>query len=80
MTMVEMEKRLKALEETVEQLRTQVSKVSGKTGLWWREGAGRFANDPVFDEIVRLGKQYRDSLHPDWKEKQTEKTMRNRNL
>jgi len=28
---------------------------------WWIAGAGRFANDPVFDEIVRLGQQYRRS-------------------
>jgi hypothetical protein len=31
---------------------------------WWVDSAGRFANDPVFDEIVRLGQQYRRSLKP----------------
>ena len=25
---------------------------------------GRFANDPVFEEIVRLGRKYRESLRP----------------
>lgn len=27
---------------------------------WYRKVAGQFANDPVFDEIVRLGKEIRD--------------------
>lgn len=31
---------------------------------WYIEGAGRFADDPVFDEIMRLGREYRQSLHP----------------
>jgi hypothetical protein len=34
------------------------------TGKWWVDHAGRFANDPVFDEIVRLGREYRESLRP----------------
>ncbi len=28
---------------------------------WYRKIAGQFDNDPVFDEIVRLGKEIRDS-------------------
>jgi hypothetical protein len=27
---------------------------------WWHDHAGRFENDPAFDEIVRLGRQQRD--------------------
>ena len=36
---------------------------------WWEENVGRFANDPVFDEIVRLGREYRENQHPDKKRK-----------
>ena len=28
---------------------------------WWQDQAGRFENDPVFDEIVRFGRQARRS-------------------
>jgi hypothetical protein len=28
------------------------------------QDAGRFANDPIFDEMVRLGREYRESLRP----------------
>jgi len=31
---------------------------------WWIDDAGRFADDPVFEEIVRLGKAYRRSFRP----------------
>jgi hypothetical protein len=31
---------------------------------WYIKHAGHFANDPAFDEIVRLGREYRQSLHP----------------
>jgi hypothetical protein len=43
---------------------------------WWRDDAGRFADDPVFDEIVRLGRQYRESLHPDRRKKKAVKKVR----
>lgn len=32
---------------------------------WWERVAGRFENDPTFDEIVRLGREYRESLRPE---------------
>jgi hypothetical protein len=64
MTTAEMEQRLLNLEQAVEQLRTHVSRSSDPRRRWWLEDAGRFANDPVFDEIVRLGKEYRQSLKP----------------
>jgi hypothetical protein len=31
---------------------------------WWERIAGRFENDPTFDEIVRLGREYRESQRP----------------
>lgn len=73
----ELEKRVLALEEQVIELKKLLN---GKTpehpnpnGPWWQTGAGRFANDPVFEEIVRLGREYRESLHPDCMKKKKKK-------
>ncbi len=63
MTLKELESRLAALEREVERLRAQLPAATKKEP-WWISEAGRFENDPVFDEIVRLGKEYRESLRP----------------
>jgi hypothetical protein len=63
MTVAELATRITALENAVEQLKAQVARAA-RQGHWWHESAGRFANDPVFDEIVRLGREYRESLRP----------------
>jgi hypothetical protein len=68
MTLTQLEARLAALEKTVVELRDQINGPN-PTGPWWVTEAGRFANDPVFDEIVRLGREYRESLHPDRRKK-----------
>jgi hypothetical protein len=61
---------LRLLEQRVAQLELDVSRLKGKSTdrasePWWERIAGRFENDPVFDEIVRLGKEYRESLRPE---------------
>ncbi len=58
---------LQVLEKRVAQLEREVSLLkSHATGPadqpWWERIAGRFENDQAFDEIVRLGREYRDSL------------------
>ena len=73
MTLKELETRLAELEKTVAELKAQLGNGKPEQWQWWREGAGRFANDPVFDEIVRLGREYRESLHPDYQKKQAAK-------
>ncbi len=60
---VRIEDRLRALEQTVERLQSQV-RAADPMRRWWVEDAGRFKGDPVFDEIVRLGRKYRESLRP----------------
>jgi hypothetical protein len=47
--------KLNELAGEVEQLRH----AKDKSPQWWHEHAGRFENDPVFDEIVRLGRNAR---------------------
>jgi hypothetical protein len=60
MTLRELERRIRRLEQIVEQLRSE----RAKSEKWWIDQAGSFANDPVYQEIVRLGRKYRRSLRP----------------
>ncbi|MFN4259750.1 MAG: hypothetical protein ACK4RK_10660 [Gemmataceae bacterium] len=76
MTLAELAKRLEALEKEVAELRAKVTMPTPETQRhWWRDNAGKFANDPVFEEIVRLGREYRESLHPD-RQKKKKKTRK----
>ena len=56
--------RLDRLEREVERLKLDRIREPDPFRPWWREDAGRFANDPEFEEIVRLGREYRESLRP----------------
>ena len=61
MTLIQIERRMKALEQTVQRLARRKAPVNRK---WYRSHAGRFAGDPVFDEIVKLGCAYRKAQRP----------------
>jgi hypothetical protein len=63
MTTAELAKRVEALEKAVAELRSRMSGPDPQRP-WWRLDAGRFRDDPVFEEIVRLGREYRESLRP----------------
>lgn len=72
MTTAELEQRLLDLEREVRELKSMIAASSSpdravESRRWWVEEAGRFADDPLFDEMVRLGREYRQSLHPDRK-------------
>jgi hypothetical protein len=55
------EKRLDELEKKVADL-TRLIAAGPKDPYAWRSTVGMSANDPGFDEMVRLGKEYRQSL------------------
>ncbi len=55
MTNAQLEKRVEALERAVEELQAQITTSPEKQEPWWITEIGRFANDPVFKEVVRLG-------------------------
>jgi hypothetical protein len=61
MTLSQLEKRVEQLEKLIskQSMRAQKSDVK-----WWLDHAGVFANDPGYDEMVRLGRKYRRSLKP----------------
>jgi hypothetical protein len=64
MSNVELARRLATLEAEVARLRAQVEGQRPSKQPWWEQIAGRFANDPIYDEAMRLGRDYRDSLKP----------------
>jgi hypothetical protein len=72
MTLSELTRRVEELEKQLAEMRKKVEHLPDPAP-WWVTGAGRFANDPVFDEIVRLGREYRESLHPDRRKKKPKK-------
>jgi len=54
---VRLEARVKQLEAEVRDLKTRLQTVPESP--WYRQILGSLANDPVFDEIVRLGRDLR---------------------
>jgi hypothetical protein len=67
MTLKEMQSRLTTLEKEVDALRAEVHTAESTNPnpiAWWtlEGGAGRFASDPHFEEMCRLGREYRKSI------------------
>jgi hypothetical protein len=58
-----LEQRVAQLEQDVSQLKSNSSNHTERP--WWERIAGRFENDPAYDEIVRLGREYRAAQRPE---------------
>ncbi len=58
MTLQQLEERLLELQEKVEKLEKRIPTVSPTRP--WRDTFGMFADDPEFDEVLRLGREYRE--------------------
>jgi len=63
-TQTTIESRLVALEAEVMRLKESFEKLVTPKPPWWKEVAGTFLNDPIYEEAMRLGRQYRESLRP----------------
>jgi hypothetical protein len=52
------------LEKHVEQLKKIISRelTPKRNAKWWLDHAGVFSDDSGYEEIVRLGRRYRESL------------------
>ncbi|MEG3438423.1 hypothetical protein V0288_14930 [Pannus brasiliensis CCIBt3594] len=59
----QLEERVADLEAEVARLKNKVENDSSRP--WWEKIAGTFADNPAYDEAMRLGREYRDSLRPD---------------
>lgn len=66
MTNTEIETKFKALETEIAALKEKVEKIEKPKTAWWKEIAGTFANDPIYDEAMRLGREYRLSQREDY--------------
>lgn len=61
MTVQQLEQRLSDLERQVAALQSQLEPTRALANL--QETFGMFANDPEFDEIVRLGREVRQRIN-----------------
>ncbi|MDX2271193.1 MAG: hypothetical protein NW237_04495 [Cyanobacteriota bacterium] len=58
------------LEERVAHLEAEVAQLKNKvendlpSRPWWEKIAGTFSANPAYDEAMRLGSEYRNSLRP----------------
>lgn len=73
MTNQELENRIAVLEAEVALLKNKVEKKSDTKKRWWEEIAGTFADDPAYDEAMRLGREYRLSQKEDYDDEEDDK-------
>lgn len=59
-----LEERVRALEAEMEQLKARLEEEDKKKEPWWKAISGTFANDPIYEEAMRLGRKYRESTRP----------------
>ena len=63
MTLEQLEKKVNDLERQIAELRREIRPLSPLPSV--QKTFGMFANDPEFDEIVRLGREYRRQAGPE---------------
>jgi hypothetical protein len=63
MTLAQLEQRVAALEAELHSLRHEILRLKGITVIPGFGPVGTFKDDPGFDEVVRLGKAYRDKAN-----------------
>lgn len=59
-----LESRVMALETDVARLKQKLRAAKAPRAPWWKNIIGVFAGDPAFEEAMRLGRKYRESLRP----------------
>lgn len=64
MAVAEIKLRVTALEAEVARLKERGEKALPSRGDWLDEIFGVFDNDPIYEEAMRLGREYRESLRP----------------
>jgi hypothetical protein len=65
MATISIEERLTAVEKELAQLKQQLASEKSQVPLpWWEKIFGTFANSEGYEEAMRLGREYRESLRP----------------
>ena len=72
----ELEGRVAALEAEVARLRQRLDATTKPAKPWWEEIYGTFADDPIYEEAMRLGREYRESLRPKPAKRSTQRRKR----
>jgi hypothetical protein len=70
---VSLARRLAKLEAEVAKLNARLDAIE-KAPKWWERIAGTFRNDPVYEEAMRLGRQYRESQRPKAKRRKNKRS------
>ena len=74
MDLRELEQRVTRLEAEVAQIKQQLEQAAPPERDWLDDIYGAFGNDPHYDEAMRLGREYRESLRPKPRRKRADKT------
>ena len=78
----ELEKEVVTLADEIAQIKEQQESAAAKNGVqgddWIDKIYGLFADYPDFDQVVELGRKYRESLRPKPAKRQIKKAVRNR--
>jgi predicted nuclease with TOPRIM domain len=73
MANAKVEERLAVLEAEVARLKQRLDSLSAEPEDPWKKLYGSYANDPAFEEAMRLGRKYRESLRPKLKKRRKDK-------
>ena len=63
-TKASLESRVAALEKEVGHLKASPEATRGPSQPWWEKISGTFADDPAYNEAMRLGREWRESFRP----------------
>ena len=62
-TATQLNRRVTVLERQLRKMRSELKAArQAQQEPWWTRLAGKFKNDPLFDETIKAGKAYRRSL------------------
>ena len=64
MSKVDLEARVSALEAELSRLKSLIEKPPEPEEPAWKAIIGLFEDDPLFEEAMRLGREYRESTRP----------------
>jgi hypothetical protein len=70
----EIEQRVAALEAEVTRLKEKLEAVTTPANPWWQDIYGTFAGDPLHEEAMQAGRDYRESLRPKARKQRTKQS------